>query len=74
MSDDSNETVAVLNTTSVVGIGVCFALAVVALFALPTIEERGVGFETAFWIVSAVELVTALGIIYFVLNLHEERG
>lgn len=72
MTDDSTETVAVLNTTSAVGIGVCFLLAVVALFALPTLERQGIGFETAFWMVSAVELVTALGIIYFVLNLHEE--
>jgi len=74
MTDDSEETVAVLNTTSVVGIGVCFLIAAGALFALPTLESRGIGFETAFWIVSAVELVTAVGIIYFVLNLHEERG
>ncbi|QKY16016.1 hypothetical protein [Halorubrum sp. CBA1229] len=74
MSDESTETVAVLNTTSVVGIAVCFVLAVAALFALPTVQSRGVSFDTAFWIVSAVELVTALGIAYFVLNLHEERG
>ena len=74
MSDDSTETIAVLNMTSVVGIVVCFVIAAGALFALPTLESRGIGFETAFWIVSAVELVTALGIIYFVLNLHEERG
>lgn len=74
MTDDSAETVAVLNTTSVVGIGVCFLIAAGALFALPTLESSGIGFETAFWIVSAVELVTAVGIIYFVLNLHEERG
>jgi len=74
MSDESTETVAVLNTTSVVGIAVCFVLAVAALFALPTVQSRGVGFDTAFWIISAVELITALGIAYFVLNLHEERG
>ncbi|WP_280588129.1 hypothetical protein [Halorubrum sp. Boch-26] len=75
MSDESNETVAVLNTTSVVGIAVCFVLAVAALFALPTVQARGgVGFDTAFWIISAVELVAALGIAYFVINLHEERG
>jgi hypothetical protein len=74
MSDDSKKTVAVLNMTSVVGIVVCFIVAAAALFALPTIEGRGVGFETAFWMVSAVELVAAFGIIYFVLNLHEERG
>jgi hypothetical protein len=74
MTDDSEETVAVLNTTSVVGIGVCFLIAAAALFALPTLESRGFGFETAFWIVSGIELVAAFGIAYFVLNLHEERG
>jgi hypothetical protein len=74
MTDDDTEPVAVLNITSVVGIGVCFVIAAVALFALPTIESRGVDFTTAFWLVSAVELVTAIGIIYFILNLHEERA
>ncbi|WP_244629357.1 hypothetical protein [Halorubrum sp. PV6] len=74
MSDDANETVAVLNTGSVVGIVVCFVLAAAALFALPTLQRYGVGFTVAFWSVSAVELFTALGIIYFILNLHEERG
>jgi hypothetical protein len=74
MSNEPTETVAVLNLTSVVGIVVCFAAAAVALFALPTLERQGISFETAFWMVSAVELVTVLGIIYFILNLHEERG
>jgi hypothetical protein len=74
MSDDATQTVAVLNVTSVVGIAVCFVLAAAALFALPTLENRGIGFDTAFWMVSAVELVAALGIGYFVINLHEERG
>jgi len=74
MSNEPTETVAVLNTTSVVGIAVCFVLAAAALFALPAVQARGVSFDTAFWIVSAVELVAALGIVYFILNLHEERG
>ena len=74
MSNESTETVAVLNTTSAVGVGVCFVLASAALFALPTLERQGFGFETAFWMVSAVELLAAFGIAYFVLNLHEERG
>ena len=74
MSNEPTETVAVLNITSVAGIVVCFAVAAAALFALPTLERQGIGFDTAFWIVSAVELLTALGIAYFVLNLHEERG
>ncbi|TKX80079.1 hypothetical protein [Halorubrum sp. SD626R] len=74
MSNEPTETVAVLNLTSVAGIVVCFAAAAVALFALPTLERQGISFETAFWMVSAVELVTVLGIIYFILNLHEERG
>jgi hypothetical protein len=74
MSDEPTETVAVLNITSVVGIAVCFVVAAAALFALPTVQARGVGFDTAFWIVSGVELVAAFGIVYFVLNLHEERG
>jgi hypothetical protein len=73
MTDDAHESVAVLNTTSVVGIAVCFVLAAVALFALPTLQSRGIGFTTAFWIVSAVELLTAFGIIYFIFNLHEEH-
>lgn len=72
MTDDSHDTVAVLNTTSVVGIGVCFVLAAAALFALPTLQRFGLGFTTAFWLISAVELATALGIIYFIFNLHEE--
>ena len=74
MTDDATETVAVLNTTSAVGVGVCFVLASAALCALPTLERQGFAFETAFWMVSAVELLAALGIAYFVLNLHEERG
>jgi hypothetical protein len=74
MSDDPTDTVPVLNTGSVVGIVVCFVLATAALFALPTLQRYGVDFTVAFWTVSAVELFTALGIIYFILNLHEERG
>ena len=72
MSDDPEDDVAVLNLRSVVGIVVSFAVAAAALFALPTIQNQGAGFDTAFWIVSAIELVTALAIVYFVLNLHDE--
>ena len=74
MSDTPETEVAVLNIQSAVGIGVSFAIAAAALFALPTLQNTGIGFNTAFWIVSAVELVTALAIAYFVLNLHETRG
>ncbi|OYR38504.1 hypothetical protein DJ82_11920 [Halorubrum sp. Ib24] len=74
MSDDIDESVAVLNVRSVVGIVVCFVVAAGALFALPTLQNQGLEFSTAFWLISAVELVTALGIAYFVLNLHEERA
>lgn len=72
MSDDPEDDVAVLNLRSVVGIVVSFVVAAVALFALPTIQSQGAGFDTAFWIVSGIELVTALAIVYFVLNLHDE--
>ena len=73
MSDDPDESVAVLNVQSVVGIVVCFVAAAGVLFALPTLRNWGLGFSVAFWLISAVELATALGIAYFVLNLHEER-
>ncbi|WP_186311014.1 hypothetical protein [Halorubrum depositum] len=74
MSDDSYDPVAVLNIGSVVGIGVCAVLAAVGMFALPTLRRYGLGFTAAFWTVSAVELLAAIGIAYFVHNLHEERG
>jgi hypothetical protein len=73
MTDESSDSVAVLNTYSVVGIAVCAVLAVAALFSLPTLQDLGLSFDAAFWLAAAVELVTALGIAYFVLNLHEER-
>jgi hypothetical protein len=74
MSDDPADSVAVLNVRSVVGIVVCFVVAAGALVAMPALRSQGLGFSEAFWLVSAVELVTALGIAYFVLNLHEERA
>ena len=74
MTDDQHESVAVLNLRSVVGIAVCFVVAAVALFALPVLRSRGIGFDAAFWLIAAVELITALGIAYFILNLHEERA
>jgi hypothetical protein len=74
MTDEPPESVAVLNTYSVVGIAVCAVLAVAALFSLPTLQEAGLSFGTAFWLAAGIELVTALGIAYFVLNLHEERA
>ena len=74
MTDEPHDTVAVLNTTSVAGIAVCAVLAVAALFSLPTLQDLGLSFDTAFWLASAIELLTAIGIAYFVLNLHEERA
>ena len=73
MSDDIDEPIAVLNVQSVVGIAVCFVVAASALFALPTLRNWGLEFSVAFWLISAVELVTALGIAYFVLNLQQEH-
>jgi len=73
MTDTPETEVTVLNVRSAVGIGVSFVIAAAALFALPTLQDTGLGFTTAFWLVSAVELVTALAIAYFVLNLHERR-
>lgn len=74
MTDEPSEPVAVLNTYSVVGIAICAVFAAVALFSLPTLQTFGLSFKTAFWLTAAVELIAALGIAYFVLNLHEERA
>jgi len=73
MTDEPSQPVAVLNTTSAVGIAVCAVFAAVALFSLPTLQNMGLSFTAAFWLTAAVELAAALGIAYFVLNLHEER-
>jgi hypothetical protein len=61
-----------LRTISVVGIVVSTLLAVVGLFALPTLTAAGLAFSTAFWLVCGVELAAALGIAISVLNLHKE--
>jgi hypothetical protein len=42
----------------------------VALFALPTLQDAGLSFEVAFWSLAAIELLTALGAGYAVLNLR----
>jgi cytochrome c biogenesis protein CcdA len=57
----------------VFGIAMTTPFMIAALFALPTLQRLGLGFNTAFWLISAVELATALGIIYFIFNLHEEH-
>ena len=74
MTDNPSEPVAVLNTYSVAGIAICAVFAAVALFSLPTLQTFGLSFKAAFWLTAAVELIAALGIAYFVLNLHEERA
>jgi hypothetical protein len=61
-----------LRTVSVVGIVVSTIVAVVGLFALPTLTASGLTFSTAFWLLCGVELAAALGITVSVLNLHEE--
>ncbi|SFR37956.1 MULTISPECIES: hypothetical protein [Halorubrum] len=72
MSATNTEQPAVLNTRSVVGLAVCAVIALVGIFVIPTLREPAGGFNTLFWTMAALELLAMVGVVYFVLNLHEE--
>ncbi|QAU14366.1 hypothetical protein EKH57_08330 [Halorubrum sp. BOL3-1] len=61
-----------LNTRSVVGIAVCLVTALAGIFVIPTLQEPAGEFNVLFWTMAAMELLAMGGVVYFVLNLHEE--
>jgi hypothetical protein len=63
-----------LNRWAVVGLVVSVLVAVGGLFALPSLLSQGITFNAAFWFLCAVEFVAAVGVAYFVLNLHGDAG
>ncbi|WP_424014477.1 hypothetical protein ACOZ35_15940 [Halorubrum xinjiangense] len=72
MTDTTPEQPPVLNTRSVVGLGACAAIALVGIFVIPTLQEPSGGLNVRFWTMAALELLAMGGVVYFVLNLHEE--
>ena len=72
MTDTPTEQPPVLNTRSVVGLGVCALTALVGIFLIPTLQEPSGGLNVRFWTMAALELLAMGGVVYFVLNLHEE--
>jgi hypothetical protein len=70
MRDDPTTDPKPLNPAAVAGLVVCVALAVGALFALPVLRDAGLSFTEAFWSLAGVELLTAFGAGYAVLNLR----
>ncbi|PSQ55884.1 hypothetical protein BRD22_07810 [Halobacteriales archaeon SW_8_68_21] len=72
MTNTNTEQSPVLRTRSVVGIAVCVVTAFVGIFLIPTLQEPGGGFNVRFWTMAALELLAMVGVVYFVLNLHEE--
>ncbi|MDB2282091.1 hypothetical protein [Halorubrum ezzemoulense] len=72
MTDTTTEQPPVLRTRSVVGLAACVVTALVGIFLIPTLQEPGGGFNARFWAMAALELVAMIGVVYFVLNLHEE--
>jgi hypothetical protein len=72
MTDTNTEQPPVLNTRSVVGLGACAAVALVGIFLIPTLQEPSGGLNARFWAMAALELLAMGGVVYFVLNLHEE--
>ncbi|OTE99735.1 MULTISPECIES: hypothetical protein [unclassified Halorubrum] len=74
MTDTTTEQPPVLRTRSVVGLAACVVTALVGIFLIPTLQEPGGGFNARFWTMAALELVAMIGVVYFVLNLHEESN
>jgi uncharacterized membrane protein len=64
-----------LNVRALVGLVVAVAVAVVGLFALPTLQSAlDLDFFPAFWLTLAVEFVAFLGVAISVLRLHREQS
>ncbi|ELZ48241.1 hypothetical protein C463_01596 [Halorubrum californiense DSM 19288] len=72
MTDTTTEQPPALNTRSVVGLGACAAVALVGIFLIPTLQGPSGGLNVRFWTMAALELLAMGGVVYFVLNLHEE--
>lgn len=71
MTDDP-QTPAVLNLWAVVGLAASVVVAVVGLFVLPSLRNRGLTFVDAFLIVMGLELLGAFGVTFFALNLYDD--
>lgn len=61
-----------LNIGAVAGLVVFGLVAAVALFGLPLMLEYGIGFMTAFWFLSAVEFICALGVAVSAMKLFSD--
>ncbi|KOX96494.1 MULTISPECIES: hypothetical protein [Halorubrum] len=72
MTDTPTEQPPVTNTRSVVGLAACAVIALVGIFLIPTLQEPSGGLNVRFWTMVALELLAMVGVVYFVLNLHEE--
>ncbi|MFW6000136.1 MAG: hypothetical protein ACOCPY_01630 [Halorubrum sp.] len=72
MTDTTTEQPPELRTRSVVGIAACITVALVGIFLIPTLSEPVEGVNVRFWTMVALELLAMAGVVYFVLNLHEE--
>ena len=73
MTDTNTEQPPVLRTRSVVGLAACVVTALVGIFLIPPLQEPGAsGFNVRFWTMAVMELLAMAGVVYFVLNLHEE--
>jgi hypothetical protein len=63
-----------LNRLAVAGLVASTLVAIVGLFALPTLRANGLSFGAAFWSLVALEFVAALGVAVSVLRLRNRRG
>ncbi|PSQ44090.1 hypothetical protein BRD17_04820 [Halobacteriales archaeon SW_7_68_16] len=64
----------VTDTGALVGLAVSVIVGVGALFILPFLRSQGLGFFEAFWVAAGLELIAALGVAYYVLNLYVDPG
>jgi hypothetical protein len=72
MTDTTTEQPPAMNTRSVVGLAACAVIALVGIFVIPTLQEPSGGLNARFWTMAALEVLAMGGVVYFVLNLHEE--
>jgi hypothetical protein len=72
MTDTTTEQPPALNTRSVVGLAACAVVALVGIFLIPSLQGPNGALNARFWTMAALELLAMGGVVYFVLNLHEE--
>lgn len=63
-----------LNRLAVAGLVASTLVAIVGLFALPTLTANGLTFGQAFWSLVALEFLAALGVAVSVLRLRDRDG